>query len=92
MYPGPSYVPGASDDQSTDSVPVTSSSQPSQPTGAETLAEGNGKVIKTPSGGAATGGGGESGPDGRVLMLTGFLLTLAAAAGLLLRRRRLSWG
>ncbi|WP_371785081.1 hypothetical protein [Streptosporangium subroseum] len=84
--------PATTDDQSTDSVPVTSSSQPSQTTEAETLAEGNGKVIKTPSGGAATGGGGESGPDGRVLMLTGFLLTLAAAAGLLLRRRRLSWG
>ncbi|MFC7645670.1 hypothetical protein ACFQX6_37440 [Streptosporangium lutulentum] len=44
---------------------------------------------RNPGGGVATGGGGESGPDGRMLMVTGFLLTLAAATGLLLRRRGL---
>jgi hypothetical protein len=76
--------------QPTASAVLTSSPQPVQavtPPPAETLAAGNGKVIRTPLGGAATGGGGESGPDGRMLVSTGFLLILAAATGLLLRRR-----
>jgi hypothetical protein len=86
-------VTATAGDQSTGSVPVTSSPQPTDTvttTAAEdSAANGNGKVIKTPAGGAATGGGGESGPDGRVLMVTGFLLTLAATTGLLLHRRSL---
>ncbi|GAA3510950.1 hypothetical protein FHR32_003763 [Streptosporangium album] len=88
-------VTTTADGQPTDSVPVTPRSQPT-PTVTATVtqasAAGNGKVIKTPSGGAATGGGGESGPDGRALIATGFLLTLAAAIGLLLRRRSLPGG
>ncbi|MEV4242586.1 hypothetical protein AB0J63_04160 [Streptosporangium canum] len=90
-----STVTATAGDQPTDSVPVTSSPQPT-PTVTALVARAstdeNGKVIKTPSGGAATGGGGESGPDGRVLISTGFLLTLAAVIGLLLRRRGLPWG
>ncbi|MER5320085.1 hypothetical protein [Streptosporangium roseum] len=90
-----SAVTATADDQLTGSVPVTSDPQPTH-TGTATVARAstneNGKVIKTPSGGAATGGGGDSGPDGRVLILTGFLLTLAAVSGLLLRRRNLFGG
>ncbi|MFI7058909.1 hypothetical protein ACIBLB_43320 [Streptosporangium canum] len=90
-----STVTATAGDQPTDSVPVTSSPQPT-PTDTAIVVRAstdeNGKVIKTPSGGAATGGGGESGPDGRVLVSTGFLLTLAAVIGLLLRRRGLPWG
>ncbi|MBB2909165.1 hypothetical protein FHS43_000411 [Streptosporangium becharense] len=85
--PQPSDTATASaDDQSPDDpAPVTSSSRP-------TDAEEGGRVIETPSGGAATGGGGQAGPDGRVLVLTGFLLILAAGTGLLLRRRSPSRG
>ncbi|MGV9772225.1 hypothetical protein [Streptosporangium sp. NPDC003464] len=75
-------VTATADDQSSDSVPVTSSPEPAQ-------GEENGRIFKTPTGGAATGGGGESGPDGRALVSTGLLITLAAAVGLLLRRRTL---
>jgi hypothetical protein len=88
-------VPVTPSPQPTGSVPVTSSPQPTHTVTATVTrasADGNGKTVKTPSGGAATGGGGESGPDGRVLILTGFLLTLAAATGLLLRRRNLPGG
>ncbi|MET8335753.1 hypothetical protein ABZV14_20750 [Streptosporangium canum] len=98
VTPSPQPTPtdtATAGDQPTDSVPVTSSPQPT-PTVTAIVAKAstdeNGKVIKTPSGGAATGGGGESGPDGRVLISTGFLLTLAAVIGLLLRRRGIPWG
>lgn len=94
--PRPTPAPTATaDDQSTGSDSVASNPRPTHTapaTVARAVADGNGKVMKTPSGAAATGGGGESGPDGRVLVLTGFLLTLTAATGLLLRRRGLSGG
>ncbi|MFJ2030534.1 hypothetical protein [Streptosporangium sp. NPDC087985] len=94
--PQPTHtVTATAGDQSTGSVPVTSSPQPTHTVTATVTrasAGENGKIIKTPSGGAATGGGGESGPDGRVLILTGFLLTFAAVTGLLLRRRSLPSG
>ncbi|MDP9847137.1 hypothetical protein [Streptosporangium lutulentum] len=86
-------VTTTSDDQPIDSVPVPSDPQPTQTVTATVTgdpeADGIGTVVETPAGGVATGGGGESGPDGRMLMVTGFLLTLAAATGLLLRRRGL---
>ncbi|GAA3091371.1 hypothetical protein [Streptosporangium carneum] len=81
------------DGQTGGSDPETSAPQPVRATPttvARAAANGNGRVTRTPSGAAATGGGGESGPDGRVLVLTGFLLALTAATGLLLRRRGLS--
>ncbi|MEV0424798.1 hypothetical protein [Streptosporangium canum] len=98
VTPSPQPTPtvtATADDQSTSSVPVTSDPQPTHTVTAtvtKASADGNSKVIKTPSGGAATGGGGESGPDGRMLISTGFLLTCAAATGLLLRRRSLPRG
>lgn len=98
VTPGPQPTPTVTatmDDQSTGSVPVTSDPQPTHTitaTVTKASTDGNSKVIKTPSGGAATGGGGESGPDGRMLISTGFLLTFAAATGLLLRRRSLPRG
>lgn len=49
---------------------------------------GNGKVTKTPKGGAETGGGGDMGPDGRMFVLTGSALVLVAGVGGLYMRRR----
>ncbi|ACZ83733.1 hypothetical protein [Streptosporangium roseum] len=98
VTPSPQPTPtvtATADDQSTGSVPVTSDPQPTHTVTAtvtKASTDGNSKVIKTPSGGAATGGGGESGPDGRMLISTGFLLTFAAVTGLLLRRRSLPRG
>jgi hypothetical protein len=86
-------APATPSPQPTGSVPVTSSpTHTVTATVTRATANENGKTVKTPSGGAATGGGSESGPDGRMLILTGFLLTLAAATGLLLRRRSLPGG
>ncbi|MEU6996734.1 hypothetical protein [Nonomuraea sp. NPDC046570] len=54
---------------------------------------GNGKVTKTPKGGAETGGGGDMGPDGRMFVLTGSALVLVAGVGgLYMRRRTIPWG
>ncbi|MEV6984402.1 hypothetical protein AB0M95_24540 [Sphaerisporangium sp. NPDC051017] len=87
--PSPSPTPSATPTTTPSATPTsTPSDTPAEADDGDQAggAGTNGKVTKTPRGGAGTGGGGDAGPDGRVFVTVGLLLILLAVAGGLARR------
>ncbi|RCG27299.1 hypothetical protein DQ384_26670 [Sphaerisporangium album] len=83
----PSPTPTPTPTPTPSATPTPTDTAPEADDGVQVGGGANGKVTRTPQGGAGTGGGGEAGPDGRVLVTTGLLLILLAGAGGLTLRR-----